>query len=223
MRPVPSTIPDGAIQPLIVDEHIGSRLGLGVLLKGEPWVGRCLLARDVREGAELAQRHRPQVALLDVSNAGPFVASAIAALHEAHPPMQIVLMSRCSRNPSAPQPDKLDVADFLPSDAPAETIVAAVHGAVMSLERPPQARRTRSRPTAPAAQLTERERLLLELISTGATNREIASRLHLGPDSVKKSASTLYRKLEVRNRTEAAQRAAELLAAVHRGSTRGTD
>jgi DNA-binding CsgD family transcriptional regulator len=49
------------------------------------------------------------------------------------------------------------------------------------------------------------------LISTGATNREIAVVLHLGPDSVKKSAGTLYRKLGVRNRAEAARRAAELV------------
>jgi DNA-binding NarL/FixJ family response regulator len=49
------------------------------------------------------------------------------------------------------------------------------------------------------------------LLGTGATNREIADRLHLGPDSIKKSATALYRKLGVRNRTEAAQRAASIL------------
>jgi two-component system response regulator DesR len=48
---------------------------------------------------------------------------------------------------------------------------------------------------------------------TGLTNREIGERLHLGPDSIKKSATALYRKLGVRNRTEAAQRAATVLAA----------
>jgi two-component system response regulator DesR len=55
---------------------------------------------------------------------------------------------------------------------------------------------------------------LLVLISTGATNREIAQELNLGPDSVKKNASALYRKLGVRNRTEAAQRAIQMLAPV---------
>ena len=66
-------------------------------------------------------------------------------------------------------------------------------------------------PEGPA--LTDREREILFLLGTGKTNREIAERLHLGPDSVKKSATALYRKLGVRNRTEAAQRAATLLAA----------
>jgi DNA-binding NarL/FixJ family response regulator len=85
--------------------------------------------------------------------------------------------------------------------------VATVRAAVLSLDAP-----------APltlgdgAASLTERERQLLVLISTGATNREIARELNLGPDSVKKNASALYRKLGVRNRTEAARRAIQLLA-----------
>ena len=62
-------------------------------------------------------------------------------------------------------------------------------------------------------ELSDREREILVLLGTGLTNREIGERLHLGPDSVKKSATALYRKLGVRNRTEAAQRAATVLAA----------
>jgi two-component system response regulator DesR len=94
---------------------------------------------------------------------------------------------------------------FLPPTARAPQILAAVRGAVL-----------RTRPlVAPAgegATLSDRDRRLLELISTGATNREIASDLQLSDAAVKKNASALYRKLGVRNRTEAAQRAAELLA-----------
>ena len=61
--------------------------------------------------------------------------------------------------------------------------------------------------------LTERQREVLALMSTGATNREIAAVMHVGPETVKKHAEAVYRKLGVRNRTEAAQRAAELLSA----------
>lgn len=200
-------IPDGAIRPLIVDGHVASRLGLGMLLQREPWVARCLLAQDAREGVALARRHRPEVALLDVSNSGPFAASAAAALRAAHPAVQIVLTSRCTRDLSA-TPYELGVADFLPQDASGRQIVAAVRAAAVAFD-PEEEGRARSGP----ARLTDRERQLLLLISSGATNKEIAARLHLGPDSVKKNASALYRKLGVRNRTEAAQRAAELLAA----------
>ena len=62
-------------------------------------------------------------------------------------------------------------------------------------------------------QLSDREREVLALLCTGATNREIAAAMHVGTETVKKHAGALYRKLGVRNRTEAAQRAATLLAA----------
>jgi DNA-binding NarL/FixJ family response regulator len=202
----PPVIPDGAIRPLVIDAHAGSRLGLALLLQREPWVERCLIARDGSHGAELARRHRPEVALLDISNAGPFVASSTALLHDAHPGLRIVLTSRCASELNAP-PQSFGAAGFLRPEATADEIVHAVRDAVVAVEIPPPA------PAASGTEtLTERERQLLSLICTGATNKEIARRLHLGPDSVKKSASSLYRKLGVRNRTEAAQRAAGLIA-----------
>ena len=63
---------------------------------------------------------------------------------------------------------------------------------------------------APAGSLSPRERDVLELIATGATNAEIATSLHLSPHTVKEHASAVYRKLDVRNRAEAVQRAQRL-------------
>jgi ATP/maltotriose-dependent transcriptional regulator MalT len=56
--------------------------------------------------------------------------------------------------------------------------------------------------------LSERE--VLEAIASGATNREIAGRLYLSPHPVKEHASSLFRKLGVRNRAEAVQMAQRL-------------
>ncbi|HEY3947232.1 MAG TPA: response regulator transcription factor, partial [Solirubrobacteraceae bacterium] len=56
----------------------------------------------------------------------------------------------------------------------------------------------------------EREQSVLSLIASGATNPEIARELHLSPYTVKEYASSLYKKLGVRNRTEAVQRAQRL-------------
>ncbi len=51
---------------------------------------------------------------------------------------------------------------------------------------------------------------MLDLIASGATNPEIAKRLHLSTHTVKGHTSAVYRKLGVRNRTEAVQRAQRL-------------
>ena len=58
-------------------------------------------------------------------------------------------------------------------------------------------------------ELSARERDVLILLTTGATNREIAVALHVSSETVKKHAAAVYRKLGVRNRTEAAQLALE--------------
>ena len=59
----------------------------------------------------------------------------------------------------------------------------------------------------PPTQLSSREREVLALIATGATNAEIAGQLFLSPHTVKEHTSALYRKLGVRNRAQAVQRA----------------
>jgi two-component system response regulator DesR len=59
----------------------------------------------------------------------------------------------------------------------------------------------------PTPMLSEREREVLDLIAAGSTNREIAEQLFLSPHTVKEHTSTVYRKLQARNRAEAVQRA----------------
>ena len=51
---------------------------------------------------------------------------------------------------------------------------------------------------------------VLTHMAGGATNKEIAERLFLSPHTVKEHTSGLYRKLKVRNRAEAVQRAQRL-------------
>ena len=58
--------------------------------------------------------------------------------------------------------------------------------------------------------LSDRELEVLQLISEGLTNREIASRLFLSLNTVKAHSRNIYGKLEVHNRTEAAARARAL-------------
>jgi LuxR family maltose regulon positive regulatory protein len=58
--------------------------------------------------------------------------------------------------------------------------------------------------------LSDRELEILQLISEGLTNREIASRLFLSLNTVKAHSRNIYGKLDVHNRTEAVARARAL-------------
>lgn len=58
--------------------------------------------------------------------------------------------------------------------------------------------------------LTAREEEVLELLAAGLTNREIAERLVISPETVKKHAGNIYGKLDVGSRSEAVARGREL-------------
>jgi LuxR family maltose regulon positive regulatory protein len=61
-----------------------------------------------------------------------------------------------------------------------------------------------------AEPLSQREREVLKLMAAGLTNREIAEQLIVSPETVKKHAASIYGKLGVHSRTEAAARARDL-------------
>jgi LuxR family maltose regulon positive regulatory protein len=70
--------------------------------------------------------------------------------------------------------------------------------------------RASAAPAALPEPLTVREQEVLKLIAAGLTNREIAETLVISAETVKKHTSSIYSKLRVSNRTEAASRAREL-------------
>jgi DNA-binding NarL/FixJ family response regulator len=197
-------LPDRSVTMLVFDPHAASRIGLGVMLRRERWVSRCLLASDLDEAVAFTLRFKPDAAIVDISNAGPFIGSYIGPLRATRAAMPVLLSSHC-RLPVTPSLSAVGASGLLSPGFTVEELIGAVSAVLVGDEEPWLGERNH------VEGLSEREREVLVLISTGATNREIAAVMHVGPETVKKHAGALYRKLGVRNRTEAAQRAAELL------------
>jgi two-component system response regulator DesR len=195
------------LKVLVVDDHDVVHWGFRVMLSELSWVQRCLSARTGAEAVAMAKRHAPDVALVDLfvgEESGPQICEQ---LHLAHRDVKVLLISGAGRI-SAEAAAACGAAGFVPKDWPAADIARAVRmiGLGMSMFEPEV--------TGPAAAgrspLTPREREVLELVATGATNREIAESLHLSPHTVKEHTSSLYRKLEARNRADAVLRAQRL-------------
>jgi len=206
-QPPPVGLPEESVQALVIDPHPFARLGLGVVLHRQPWIARCLLASDLDEGARLAMRHRPDVAVVDVAASGPFTSAYLAPLQAARPTMPIVL-STLSGSRQQGQIDGLGRRLVITPEHSIDEVLAVIRAALLGDDRRVAAPSSRSEHG-----LSLREQEVLALLCTGATNREIAAALHVGPETVKKHARSLYRKLGARNRTEAARRAVELSAA----------
>jgi DNA-binding NarL/FixJ family response regulator len=193
----------GKLNVLVVDDHAVVQWGFRLLLGRQPWIGRCALASTPDEALELARREPPDVALIDLFLGERSGAELCEAMREQSPGTRVLLISGAGWiSPEAAK--AAGAAGFISKDWSAEEVANAVRmvGRGMTVF----ARQA----DGPEMPLSTREREVLDLLGEGATNREIAQRLFLSPHTVKDHTTALYRKLGVRNRTEAARRAEQL-------------
>jgi DNA-binding NarL/FixJ family response regulator len=188
---------------LVVDDHDVVHWGFRLMLTQQPWVERCLSAHSGAEALELARRYRPHVALVDLFIGAESGAEICEQLRAAEPNTRVLLFSGAGEiSPHAAR--AAGASGFAYKHWPARQIAGAVR--LVGLGRTMFKRDDQTG----ALGLTERERDVLEQMASGSTNPEIGAALHLSPHTVKEHTSALYRKLGVRNRTEAVQRAQRL-------------
>ena len=189
------------LRVLVVDDHEVVHWGLRLMLGEQPWVERCLSARNTEEALAMTQPLRAaRRARGPVRRPGVGRGRSASGCARVVPPPNVLMISGAGRiSPNAAR--AAGAAGFISKDWPAADIAGAVRmvGLGMTVFKPHEA------PAGPP--LTEREREVLEAVASGATNREIAERLFLSPHTVKEHTSSLYRKLGARNRAEAVQKA----------------
>ena len=195
--------PAADMRILIVDDHDVVQWGFRLLLGEQRWVDQCVTASDAEEAIERARELEPHVALVDLFLGDRSGAELCEAITAVSPQTRVLLISGAGWiSPEAAR--AAGASGFVSKDWSAADVARAVRmvGKGMTVFAP------RSEP-APA-DLSTREREVLALMAGGATNREIAERLFLSPHTIKDHTSSLYRKLDVRNRAEAVQRAERL-------------
>ena len=192
-----------SLRVLVVDDHDVVHWGFRLLLERQPWVERCAAANTSEQALELAERLKPHVALVDLFLGGESGAELTAELKARSPQTQVLLISGAG-TVSRAVATAAGASGFVSKDWGAPDVVKAVRMVALGMEVfEPQAERV-------SPGLSAREREVLDEIATGATNREIGERLFLSPHTIKEHTSSIYRKLEVRNRAEAVKYAQRL-------------
>ena len=193
------------LRVLIVDDHEVVHWGLRALLSSQDWLERCLVASTAETALEMTERYEPHVALVDLFLGDASGAELCREVRKRSPITNVLLFSGSGRM-SAAAARAAGASGFVSKGLGARDVMSAIR--VIGLGG--QVFGEDATAAEEAQPLTEREREVLALVATGATNREIAAQLHLSPHTVKDYTRNVFRKLEVRNRAEAVQRAQRL-------------
>jgi RNA polymerase sigma factor (sigma-70 family) len=198
------------IRLLLVEDQTLMRQGLKTILDLEPGLRVVGEAAEGESGVQLALELKPDVVLMDVQMPGVNGVQATAELVRQWPQAKVIILTTFDRDDFVYQGVRAGALGYLLKDTPAERLVETirrVHAGEVFIqpEIASRALREMMRPTEQTLEpLSDREREVLVLLAQGASNKEIAEQLIITEGTVKNHVSNILGKLQVENRTQAA-------------------
>ncbi len=193
-----------AIKVLIVEDHPTFRMGLAALIESQPDM---TVIAQFSSGEEVLAAYQPSVGsviLMDLRLPGIGGVETIIGLHARDPGVRVIVLTTYESDEDVFRAMQSGAKSYLLKDMSTEEIagtIRAVHRG--GTEIPPRiAERLAARAQRP--DLTLREREVLQLLVRGRSNKEIGARLSISDEAVKSRLKTLFSKLHVRDRTDAA-------------------
>jgi DNA-binding NarL/FixJ family response regulator len=193
----------------IIEDNNTMRKMLTELIDGAPGY-RCVCACSTSKEALIeVPKHRPDVALMDIHLPDESGIVCTARLTEKMPGLQVIIVTVYRDTDLIFQALKAGASGYILKRFRPEEIIQAIAevragGAPMTSEiarMVVQSFRTPS--VAPEAGLTSREAELLDLLTEGLSNKEIAQKTSISAGTVRNHLTNIFQKLHVRCRTEA--------------------
>jgi NarL family two-component system response regulator LiaR len=207
-----------AIRVLLVDDHAVVREGLRNFLALQDGLEIVGEASDGNEAIEQAQRHEPDVILMDLVMPGLDGIGAMRQLRARSPDSRVIVLTSFLEDERVLPAIQAGAAGYLLKNVePAELAraIRAAHAGEAIIDPTAAARLVHAiaddaRPRVEEPErLTRRERDVLELIARGRSNKRIALELGISEKTVKTHVGHLLAKLGVTDRTQAALMAVE--------------
>ena len=196
---------------LLADDQELVRDTIAAFLRAEPGI-EVDVAADFPAALQATSAVKPDLILLDYTMPGMNGLGGLAAMRAACPGVPVALLSGTAPRAVAEQALAEGAAGFLPKTMATRTLLAAIRFMAAGEIYAPMSLMTEREQTTAAlggAQLSQRETEVLRLLCRGLANKEIARELNLQEVTVKLHVKTLYRKIDARNRTQAAMIAKE--------------
>lgn len=202
-----------ATRVLVVDDHALFRKGVASLLhdtEGFTVVGE---ARDGREAVAKAQALTPDVVLMDVYMPGMDGLEAARRIKQVRPSVRIIMLTVSEEDQNLFEALKAGAHAYLLKSVEPEELFRTLRGIVRgeAFLSPSMATKLLEEfarqsgagaAEAAAARVSAREREVLELLTRGAVNKEIAAALGISENTVKNHLKSIMEKLHAENRVQ---------------------
>lgn len=204
---------------LLVDDHEVVRLGLRSLLERQPGFEVVAEAATAREAIERTAAHNPDVVVMDIRLPGGSGIEACQEITQRFPQTKVIMLTSYAEDEMLFSAIRAGAAGYVLKQIGGDDLVRAIEsvGRGEAMLDPAVTQRVfqevrkaaREEEASAFADLTQQEMHVLQLVSEGRTNRQIAEALFLGEGTVRNYVSSILSKLGVRNRAEAAAYAVE--------------
>jgi two-component system, NarL family, response regulator DegU len=205
------------IKILIVDDHTLVREGFARMLELEPQFIVAGQSSSAREALDKVKNLKPDIVLMDIKLPGINGIEATKMIKKDYPDVEVIILSMYDEEEYVMESVKAGATGYVLKDISTDELFSAikvVHSGG-SLIQPGLARKVlkefahmaREAPqpgrTSPIKELSDREIEVLQCVSEGKSNKEIAEQLTISEKTVKAHLRTIFRKLEVSDRAQA--------------------
>jgi len=197
---------------LIADDHAIVREGLIAMLNLADGIRVVGEATDGLEVVEMTEKLRPDIVLMDIRMAKLDGVQATREIKTGFPEVNVIALTNYDDDEYVFDCLKYGASGYLLKDVTLEDLVKAIKGAAQGecLVDPSVLNKvlTEFRDLAQnssdhADKLSAREKEVLKALTAGLSNKEIAQQLCITEQTVKTHISSIYRKLNVRGRSQA--------------------
>jgi DNA-binding NarL/FixJ family response regulator len=199
---------------MLVDDHELVRQGIAAMLNSASDLQVVGEARSGREALEVARRELPDVVLMDVKMPDMDGLEATKKIKEERARTAVIMLTMHDNPSYLRDAVRAGAAGYLLKDVSKDELVDAIRqvatGGAFIESQMLKGMLSEMKPSSGASatgvgkNLTKREREILALVAEGMSNREIADKLVLSPETVKSHVAAILEKLNVSDRTQAA-------------------
>jgi DNA-binding NarL/FixJ family response regulator len=195
------------ISVLVAEDHSVMRGGLVELLGVADDLEVVGTAANGAEAIELARELRPEVVLMDISMPDVDGIAATGSILEAEPGTRVVMLTAFSDRDRVVAALDAGAIGYLLKDSEPDEVLEAIRAAARG-DAPLAPRAARellaARSEEQRADLSSREREVLGLVAEGLPNKLIARRLEISEKTVKAHLTSVFQRIGVSDRTQAA-------------------